>query len=209
MTRSPWSREFRLIDVDGTLRWILGNSVITGEDGDRLIWTGTFIDVTERKDAEEVLRQVNRQLNLMTSITRHDVLNKIVAAEGYIELASRRADGETRAMLSKARRSVDAMRSEIELTRDLQDLSSHRPEWQDMDEMLRELKQAPEICTTGSCHRLEVYANHMLKKVFLNLIDNTVRHGGHANNVRIECRSDGMDMIISYADDGVGVPLKE
>jgi PAS domain S-box-containing protein len=209
-TRGPWTREFRLTDFDGTLRWILGTAVITGEEAGGLIWTGTFIDVTERKRSDEVLRQVNRQLNLMTNITRHDVLNKTMAAEGYIDLASRRSrDEEVNSLLNKAHLSVEAIRSEIELTRDLQDLSSHEAGWQDLDTIFDALTNVPDLRVSRRCHHLEVFANPMLRKVFHNLIDNSVRHGGHATNVALDCHMEGLDLIISYRDDGVGVPLKE
>ena len=35
-----------------------------------------FRDNTERKIAEEALRNVNRKLNLLSSVTRHDMLNQ-------------------------------------------------------------------------------------------------------------------------------------
>jgi PAS domain S-box-containing protein len=87
-TRSLWEREFRITDLEGNLKWILGTASPSSEQSDgSVIWTGTFTDITERKKNEEVLRQMNRQLNLMTSITRHDCLNKITVALGYLELA--------------------------------------------------------------------------------------------------------------------------
>lgn len=53
----PWFDEFRIHHTNGQLRWIQGHS-LPGEllpDGS-LIWTGTLIDITDRKKHEEALR---------------------------------------------------------------------------------------------------------------------------------------------------------
>ena len=49
----------------------------------------------------------------------------------------------------------------------------------------------------------------MLKKVFHNLIDNTARHGGHAARITVDCCTEGQTLVISYRDDGIGVPATE
>jgi PAS domain S-box-containing protein len=210
-SKGLWEREFRVIDVDGTLKWILGTSSPSPEHSDgSVIWTGTFTDVTERKKSEEVLRQMNRQLNLMTSITRHDCLNKIGAALGYLELACRReSDGNVGVLLTKAASSVSAIRSELELTRDLQDLSGQDPAWQSLEEVLRDSSSAHPVEISDGCHGLQLYANPMLQKVFQNLIDNSVRHGGHVHTIRLECNSTDGCLSLVYLDDGIGIPVED
>ncbi len=46
-------------------------------------------DLSEQKRAEQVLMAANRKLNLLNSITRHDIRNKVSAISGYLELRSR------------------------------------------------------------------------------------------------------------------------
>ena len=43
-------------------------------------------DITGRKQAEAALRQANRQLNMLNSITRHDILNKVTSILAYLTL---------------------------------------------------------------------------------------------------------------------------
>ncbi|WP_199321343.1 PAS domain S-box protein [Microcoleus sp. FACHB-831] len=55
----PWFEEFRINHTNGQVRWIQGHS-LPGEplpDG-TLIWTGTLIDITDRKQREEALRLI-------------------------------------------------------------------------------------------------------------------------------------------------------
>ena len=60
------------------------NKPIFDEDGQftGLLRIGT--DINERRKAERALQQANEKLNLMNSITRHDILNKLTVVRGYI-----------------------------------------------------------------------------------------------------------------------------
>ena len=42
-------------------------------------------DITERRHFEEALHQANRKLNILNSITRHDILNTLMGLCVYIE----------------------------------------------------------------------------------------------------------------------------
>jgi len=43
-------------------------------------------DITERKRVENALRQANRKLNLLSTITRHDINNQLTVLIGYLHL---------------------------------------------------------------------------------------------------------------------------
>ena len=56
---------------------------------------------------------------------------------------------------------------------------------------------------------LEIYADPMVKKVFYNLIDNAVRHGGKVTEIRFSCAKSGQALAIVCEDDGTGIPEGE
>ncbi len=58
------------------------------------------------------------------------------------------------------------------------------------------------------CDGLEVFADPMISKVFDNLLDNSLRHGLDVSLVEIAYRVEGERCILSYTDDGGGVPLE-
>ena len=53
------------------------------------------------------------------------------------------------------------------------------------------------------------YADPLLEKVFTNLIDNAVRHGGTVNRIGFSVREEGDSLIIVCEDDGAGVEEEE
>jgi PAS domain S-box-containing protein len=55
---SPYETEFRVLQPDGSIRWVRGKGkVVSDEDGKRLRMIGLNADITEQKQAQEALRQ--------------------------------------------------------------------------------------------------------------------------------------------------------
>jgi len=55
---TPWQREFRVKDDDGTVRWLFGNALPERLADGSVLWHGFITDVTERKLATDQLRQL-------------------------------------------------------------------------------------------------------------------------------------------------------
>lgn len=63
----PWEDTFPLRSADGTYRWFLSRAVpIRDAEGRILRWFGTNTDVTDLRDAEDALRQREKQLRIVT-----------------------------------------------------------------------------------------------------------------------------------------------
>jgi signal transduction histidine kinase len=56
---------------------------------------------------------------------------------------------------------------------------------------------------------LEVFADPMLEKVFFNLLDNGIRHGGRVTDIRVSSHRDGGNLVIVWEDNGVGIAAEE
>ncbi|GAB4326119.1 MAG: hypothetical protein OHK0047_11380 [Leptolyngbyaceae cyanobacterium] len=64
-TRSPYKVEYRINHLNGELRWVAVNGkVVESEDGSGLRMVGVALDITERKQAEEALRDSEERLRL-------------------------------------------------------------------------------------------------------------------------------------------------
>ena len=196
---------------DGTVINTLITTVPIRWMGDSIIeFQGTIRDVTERKKVEDALREANRQLNLLNSITRHDILNVITGMLGLLEIAkTKKLDTELAEIIGKIENQTNRVRSQIAFTRIYKDLGTQVPQWQEIHAVLARLEIPANTRLTTDCLNMEIYADMMLERVFANLIDNSVIHGEHVNELRVSCRESSSDLTIMYEDNGVGIPTEE
>src|SRR5208337_3829717 len=191
-----------------SLKIWLSVSVYSGERG---YFVAVFDNITKRKQDEESLRQVNRQLNLLTSITRHDILNKTTVLLGYLDLAKMESPIPVRLteMLEKLETATRAIQSQIEFTRVYQNLGTHEPQWQNIDRAIP-LELIPDnVRVITDLTAVEIYADPILKKVFTNLLDNSLRHGGKVTTVRVFGNTSPDGLVLCWEDDGIGVAAGE
>jgi PAS domain S-box-containing protein len=65
-TGEPYRQEYRMIAADGRVLWVHDESVIVHDaQGQPLYWQGVIMDVTERKRAEEQLRQAEERFRTL------------------------------------------------------------------------------------------------------------------------------------------------
>lgn len=168
---------------------------------------GISRDISRLKLAEVALKRSNEKLNLLNSITRHDVANQLTILNGYIQLAlTKEPDPVTADFLKKVAVAGETIQRQIEFTRAYQDLGRQAPDWFSLPVVISKAK--PDGVTfTSLCTGYEVFADPMLEKVFFNLFDNALRHGERVTSMTVRCEADGDDLRIIVEDDGIGIPL--
>lgn len=92
----PYSVEFRLRIKDGGWKWISGSgkSYEVDEEGIPHRAVGVHVDITDRKKAEINLKTLNKKLNLLSSISRHDIINQLSVVMLYEDLLKDEIDEE-------------------------------------------------------------------------------------------------------------------
>ena len=188
--------------------WVLLNTrLVRDANGNILCHEVIIQDISVRKRAEEALRQANRQLNLMTSITRHDINNKIATIRGFLFLAKEDVkDPKTAEYYNMIESATNSIKYQIEFTRMYQDLGTNEPLWQRIDSVLDQLPFPDTIILNSDVCELEVYADPMLERVFFNLLDNSIRHGETVTKISVSFNQKDEGITIIWEDDGIGVP---
>ncbi|HVO77307.1 MAG TPA: PAS domain S-box protein [Methanomassiliicoccales archaeon] len=170
---------------------------------------GIARDMTERKKVEKALQEANASLDILNSITRHDVLNQLMVVRGYSDLVrSSLKDPKDLEHMDKIEKATRTIRSQILFTKDFQKLGSVEPKWQGVEELFDSafstLEMGP-VEISVDVGGLEVYADPMLEKVFYNLIDNSLRHGEKVTRISVTCRKEKGGLDLTYEDDGIGI----
>ena len=180
------------------------------KSGQPLRMTGTHLNIAERKSAEEALRQVNRKLNLLSSLTRHDILNKVSVLLGYLDKAKSLAQDPTLLdYLDRMDTSTKAIGKLVKFTRDYKDLGINPPQWITLKDCMNEVTEWIDpnaVRLTLDVGEWEIYADPQITRVFRNIFENAGIHGKHVTEIFVKCiKNDrGLDVIIG--DNGIGIP---
>ncbi|MDD1718973.1 MAG: ATP-binding protein, partial [Methanoregulaceae archaeon] len=203
--------EHRIIRRDGAVRNIVVRIGITKDAEGRTIKThGANQDITDRKNIEESLRSANRQLGLLTSITRHDILNKVSVILALVKITeSRCTDPGLTELFGKMTSATWAIQSQIDFTRTYQDLGIHEPKWLELKSVIPRAQVPARIKLDSDVRGISVFADPMLEKVFSNLLDNSIRHGERVTEIRISSHRSGEGLVIVWEDNGIGIPGDE
>ncbi|MFA4859363.1 PAS domain S-box protein [Methanoregula sp.] len=198
--------EYRIITAANTSRWVEASGTRINYQGKDAIMVA-IRDVTERRHAREELVMINKKLELLSSITRHDIINKVTVILGNLRTARKTmSEPEIVALLDKLESAAKSIRSQTEFTRIYQILGSHEPRWQSINDILPVKSIPPEIHAEFPTAKIEIFADPMLEKVFYNLLDNSIKHGGHVTEIRLfpELVPEGIRII--WQDNGSGIP---
>ncbi|MDP3564196.1 MAG: PAS domain-containing sensor histidine kinase, partial [Methanoregula sp.] len=170
-------------------------------------------DITQRKHAENALRTANNKLTMLSSITRHDILNKLTGLRMYLELSRESVkDPVFLEYIAKEIEAATAIERQIEFTRFYESIGVNTPQWQDVTERIRSAaSQLPlqEITFDMLLPPVQVYADALIEKVFYNLIENSLRHGGRVTCMSFTFEDTPSGAVITFSDDGSGISLAD
>ena len=171
-------------------------------------------DITDRKVAEESLREANRKLALLSSITRHDINNQLVVLQGYLALLeTTQPDISSSTYLQNVLVAANRISAMIRFTKEYEDIGVHAPAWYNcrtlVDTAAKDVPLGKVVLNNGFPAGAELFADPLVVKVFYNLIDNAVRYGGKIETLWFSAKKVGDGQVLVCEDDGVGVAAFE
>jgi PAS domain S-box-containing protein len=169
--------------------------------------------IDERRQVEKALHQINTKLNLVSSIARHDILNRLTVIYGIISLLQENiSDPIFRDYLKKAEESAIAIRRQIEFTGDYKNMGLEKADWQNVNDSLRQSYKEVDLKGVTMeifTDKLEIFADPWLKKVFYNLVDNALRYAEHVTKITVSFRESEKGLDLFFEDNGIGIPFDE
>jgi PAS domain S-box-containing protein len=216
-----WSTEKRYLHKNGGAVWVLVNgTIVRGEDGEPAHMIAHAADITDRRRADDALREANRLKDEFLATLSHELRTPLNVVVGWTHILSRE---ETPPHIKKAlaviARNTDALRR---LTDDLIGLSSVLTGRVRLDRHLIDLRaildDAVESVSLAAAAkglslvkqidgRLLVLGDESrLRQVFWNLLSNAVKFTQPGGTITVATHPEGERISIQVADTGIGIP---
>jgi PAS domain S-box-containing protein len=217
--KESWSGEITTKRKDGTVLPIMVTiSPIINDTGEFIGTVTIETDISEQKWMQEIFNEaiakvceLNDMLQVVESLTRHDIRNKLAALNGRIFLLKKRLNDNSEALfhLKEMEQVAQQMLRILEFERIYVQVGAEEPTDINVEQSFAEaaslfsnLKEAKLI---NECHGLTVLADSLLRQLFYNLIDNSLKYGEKLTKIRLHYEEEESLLRLIYEDDGVGV----
>jgi signal transduction histidine kinase len=162
--------------------------------------------------SEKKYQVLTEKLRVVGSLTRHDVGNKLMAAKSNVYLLKKRVGDDPD--LAKYLNSIDsalASSDEIfEFSRLYEKIGVEKTSKENVFESFNQakalMKNFNNVKVVNECQGLQVTADSLLKQLFYNLIDNSLKHGEKVTQISLHYSENVDGLKLFYEDNGVGIP---
>lgn len=220
----PFQCAYRIRTARGDIRWILevGRGVFTEEGGPESL-EGFLTDITDRKQAEEDLKEANRELDAFVYTVSHDLRTPLTPIIGYADFLREnfhdRLDEQALDCLAEISTSGNRMLAVMEDLLTLAQVGQvERPtEPFEIKEVVNEvvrdldsrLSKAGVVIEVGDLPYLRI-PKTLLAQIFDNLIGNAIRYAGREGSpIEIQGERKGELVRFYVRDHGLGIPKEE
>jgi len=210
-----YSFESRMRHTDGNWVWTLGRGKVTEWDvnGKPLRMFGTHMDISERKIADERIRNLLAEKDLILKEVHHRIKNNLNSVISLLSLqANSQQDPVVKNILMDAAGRVRSMmvlydrlyRADINGKISIKDYLQAL-----IDELTRPHPQNITIESQVDDISLEVKTVSLLGIIINELITNTLKYaflGRTGGFIKLSASKPGNRVVIVYEDDGIGIP---
>jgi PAS domain S-box-containing protein len=219
--RGSLELEYRYWHPTRGLRWIYCKAGMVSYAGQRRM-VGISLDVTERRQAEEALKEINQRKDEFLAMLAHELRNPLapirnaaqilrVHAAGKPELEWARAviDRQTRHLVRLVDDLLDVsriVRGQIVLQKapiELRDIVRHAVETS--RPLIRARRHRFKVALPAGSVRLEGDLTR-LAQVVANLLNNAAKYTEEGGQIWLDARVEGGMVVISVRDTGFGIP---
>ncbi len=221
--RSPFELEYRIVAADGSVHWSNDHAApLFGLDGTVRKWVGMNIDITERRSAEEALRDADRRKDEFLAILAHELRNPLAPLRTGIEIMRMgRIDAErgerVRAMMG---RQVDHMVALVDDLMDVSRISSGRIVLErrpvELAAVIRSALEASDPTIRHKHHEVSltlpaeaVWVDgdpHRLTQAIGNLLTNAAKYTEPNGHIFVTLARGTGEAIVCVKDTGMGIP---
>ena len=166
-------------------------------------------DISDRKRAENARLLARKNLDMFSSMIRHDILNQLMVVSGSLELASYGSqEPDLMKHLVRAQTATKTIQRQIIFTREYENLGADTPTWQHVSTVIR--RAFLEVETESIILNMEqdspvVFADPLFEKVFYHLFNYSYKYGEKVTRIEVSFHYNTTELIIRVADNGIGI----
>jgi signal transduction histidine kinase len=216
-------REVVVERPDGTRCTVLTHANPIYDEVDCLIGAvNIFVDITDRKRAEDAEREASGRKSEFLAILAHELRNPLAPIRNGLQILRLAEDDKAAAAMARTimERQLEQM---VRLIDDLLDLSrivngkvELRKKQIDLASAVQDAVEASGPLIQASDHELTVSVppkpvyveadRARLAQVFANLLNNSAKFTPHGGHVWLAVEQEGSDVVVKVRDNGVGIP---
>jgi signal transduction histidine kinase len=220
--QSDFNHEYRIVRADGAVRWVLSQArIVRSAAGEAERAFGINLDITERKLAEETLRQADRRKDEFLAMLAHELRNPLAAIQNGLTLARiaelteeqrRWNDDMLDRQVGQLGRLIDDLLDMSRITQHKIDLKLRRAQ---MQRLLQRSIESTRPQIDDANHTLvvemseeplwvEVDASRM-EQIFVNLLTNAAKYTHEGGRLTVRLAREGQRAVVTVADTGIGI----
>ncbi len=224
-TGEPWEDTFPIRSRSGEYRWFLTRAMpVLDPLGAVIGWFGTNTDITERKELEARLTEVDRRKDAFLAMLGHELRNSLAAIRVAAEVLALEATPERTAwardaILAQSRHVARLLDDLLDVSRIARGMIRLEVRPVDAAEVVGQVAESMRAGIEGRGHRLEVSCPvgvlplqadpDRLGQVLTNLLGNAAKYTPPGGRIRIEAGRVGDEVAIRILDTGVGIAPEE
>ena len=226
-TRRPFNSELRIVHVDGTIAWISSRGQTEYDaEGRPMRHFGVALDITERKHAEQSLRDADRKKDTFIATLAHELRNPLAPIRNAVSVLRQGAQTDPK-VLAWCRDVID--RQVAQMSRLLEDLLDVSRMTRGQFALRREklalaavVEQAIEIAQPlidTARHTISVSLPAQpigiegdatrLAQVFSNLLINAAKYTEPGGRIALAVERRDLEAVITVSDNGIGIAAEQ
>jgi len=220
--KSVYEQEHRVHRVDGSQGWTLSRAVpMFREDGEIDEWIGAASDITERKLAEEKLKELDRRKDEFLAMLAHELRNPLAPIGAAADLLQRARPNEalvhsTSQIIGRQVRHMTALiddlldvsrvtRGLIELDETPLDIGQVALEAVEQVGPLVQARRQQLSVTQPPAPALVCGDKKRLVQVLANILNNAAKYTQEGGALRLEVEAEEKYVRIAVSDNGIGM----
>jgi PAS domain S-box-containing protein len=220
--RTHLTNDIEIVRPDGSVIYVQNDvEPLYDQNGDVCGCVSVCVDMTARKDVEDVLREADRRKDEFLATLSHELRNPLAPIRNALELMRRgdRDDALCDRALAIMERQVQQLvrltddlldvsritRNRIELRRDLGDL---RTVVRSAVETIVPLSDAAGLVVAVDLPECPLWVDAdftRLAQAFANLLDNAVKYTERGGRICVSASVDATEVVVTVRDTGIGI----